>query len=166
MHQLVDHYKQEMKHKTTGSIGASPPTSGMRAEFVRYIRALRNGQPYFLTAQEARWQQSSYAITAIELSQLLPLTGSISFSLNAKAQTACDLVIDLLDAHFDWQGGTRVSLNAGTQTISAAFPLVQGAQGRTACRWNIFLTPTGSKPPTGAGLVQRAAAHRARGSLR
>ena len=139
-----DHYKQESEAQNNWIDWRVSADQRMRAEFVRYIRAVRNGQPYFLTAQQARWQQSSYAITAIELAHLLSLTGSISFSLNVKAQTACDLVVDLLDAHFDWQGGTRVPLNAGTQTISAAFPLVQALKDGTAYRWNIFLTPTGS----------------------
>jgi hypothetical protein len=139
-----DHYKRESEAQNDWIDWRVSSDPRIRAAFVRSVRALRHGQHYFLTAQEEHWQQSPYAITAKDLPALLPLAGPISVSLQAKAPAGCDLVIDLLDEQDQWQGGTRVPVAAGAQTVSAAFPLVQPLKDGSAYRWSLFLTPAGA----------------------
>ena len=138
-----DQYKQESEAKNNWIDWRISADERIRAAFVNDVRKLRNGRPYFLTAQEAHWQQFAYAITASSLPRILPLSGSISVSLNAKAQTPCDMVIDLLDADFQWQGGTRVSITALTQAVNTSFSLVKELHDGGQYRWSIFLTPPG-----------------------
>ena len=139
-----DHYKREREAQNQWidwRISAHPL---IRSAFVSALRTPRNGQPYFLTGQEFQWQQSPYAVTASNLPSLLPLAGTISVSLNVKAQTRCDLVVDLLDQEFHWYGGTRVPVTAGTQTVNANVAPTRLLADGAVYRWSIFLTPTGS----------------------
>jgi hypothetical protein len=139
-----DQYKPEGEAKNSWIDWRVSADQRIRAAFVEDVRRLRDGRFYFLTAQEARWQLSAYAVTAPWLPQILPLTGSLSFSLNAKTKAPCDLVVDLLDANFQWHGGTRKPITATTQTVTVTFPLVGTLRDGALYRWNIFLTPTGS----------------------
>lgn len=139
-----DHYKPEPEAQnqwTDWRISASLP---LRQAFIEYLRTLRDGKRYFLTAQEVQSLQSPYGIAADRLPAIVPLSGEISMSLRAKAAANCDLVIDLLDQSFNWLGGTRVPVSAGTNVIAASFNLVQPLTDGTRYRWSIFLTPTGS----------------------
>jgi hypothetical protein len=138
-----DQYKQEVEARNNWIDWRVSADQRIRAAFVADVRKLRNGRSYFLTAQEAHWQTSAYAISASDLPRILPLTGSVSVSLNAKAQAPCDLVIDLLDPNFQWQGGTRVAITGSAQIVSTSFPLIQALRDGGLYRWSIFLTPTG-----------------------
>jgi hypothetical protein len=138
-----DQYKQEAEAKNSWIDWRVSADQRIRSAFVTAVRKSPNGLPYFLTAQDAHWQHSAYAITASNLRQILPLSGSISVSLQAKTQTNCDLVVDLLNTNYQWQGGTRVAITTRTQAITTAFALVQGLHDGSQYRWSIFLTPTG-----------------------
>lgn len=115
----------------------------LRDAFLDYVRTLRAGQPYFLTAPEAQRELAAYAIVPQTLPQILPLTGTLTVTLQTKTPAACDLAIDLLDETYQWLGGTRVPVAAGLRTYTASFPLTQPLRDGAAYRWSIFLTPTG-----------------------
>lgn len=116
----------------------------LRDAFLDYVRTLRAGQPYFLIACEAQRELTAYAIVPVVLPQILPLTGSITVTLQTKTPTACDLGIDLLDESFQWLGGTRLPVAAGLRTNTASFALTQPLKDGALYRWSIFLTPTGA----------------------
>jgi hypothetical protein len=114
--------------------------------FVRDLYAVGNGnrQTRFLSAQEALCADAPYCIAANELPEILPVSGEIALSLLVTAATTCDLVIDLLDANFGWQGGKRVSISAPGQTVITSFRIDGSLTDQTTYRWSIFLTPTGA----------------------
>ncbi len=75
---------------------------------------------------------------------ILPLSGPVTVSLTAKAATHCDLVVDLLDETFQWYGGTRTPITAGTQAVTLSFAITTPLSNGQMYRWSIFLTPSGS----------------------
>lgn len=142
-----DHYKRESEAQSQfidWRVSANPL---VRNAFVSALRTLRNGQPYFLTAQEFACQQSANCMTAADIPAILPLDGNVTATVNVKAQTACDLVVDLLDQNFAYQGGTRVPVVAGSSTVAATFALNQRLMDGAVYRWSIFLVPTGGVFP-------------------
>ena len=138
-----DHYKPEAEAQSQWVDWRISTHLPIRSAFVEQVRSLRNDRPYFLTAQEFHALDAAYAIVPVSLPQVLPLSGAVSVALEAKATTNCDLVIDLLDQSFNWQGGTRVPVTAGTQSVNTAFNLIQPLADGANYRWSIFLTPTG-----------------------
>lgn len=112
------------------------------AAFVSDLRSIGNGS-YFLTAAETR-RLAPYYIAANYLPEILPVSGEITVSLEVKAGSTCDLVIDLLDENYQWQGGTRVPIGTPGRTITTTFRLNQPLTDRTSYRWSIFLTPPGA----------------------
>ncbi|MGZ8919972.1 MAG: hypothetical protein ACXW3L_03220, partial [Limisphaerales bacterium] len=112
--------------------------SDIRNAFISDLR----GSSHFLDAEYTQ-QLAPYSIRPVELPQVLPVQGVIAVSLKVKAATLCDLVIDILDRDFQWQGGTRVSVDASTQIATASFRLNSALTDRTSYRWSIFLTPPG-----------------------
>jgi hypothetical protein len=139
-----DHYKPEGvagNEWIDWRVSAHPP---IRSAFVKAVRTRRNGQAYFLTAQEAQCLSAPEWIAAEEFPALLPLSSPVTVSLRVKARAPSDLVIDLLDRDFQYQGGTRLTVPAGTNVyrtnLTFPSPLVDGA----TYRWSIFLTPIGS----------------------
>lgn len=139
-----DHYKPETEAQgqwIDWRISAHPV---IRESFVRHLRTRREGTPYFLTAPELDCAQRPDCILADQLPAILPLTGSVTVALTVKAQTNCDLVVDLLDYNFAWKGGTRASVAAGTQSVTLYLTLNEALGDGRAYRWSIFLTPTGS----------------------
>jgi hypothetical protein len=115
----------------------------IRAAFLNDVRALRNGRHYFLAAQGAHWQHSAYALTATNLPVIVPPAGPIPISLSVKAQTNCDLVIDLLDTNFQWQAGIRLPITAGIKSVPAVIRLMMPLHEGSQYWWSIFLTSTG-----------------------
>jgi hypothetical protein len=139
-----DHYKPEAEAQNQWidwRISAHPV---IREAFLEYLRTPWQGRPYFLTAQEFDCQQRPDCITAEHLPGVIPLTGSVMVALTTKAQTNCDLVIDLLDDDFQWQGGTRASVEPGVQSVNAYLTLEHLLLDGKTYRWSIFLTPPGS----------------------
>jgi hypothetical protein len=139
-----DHYKPESEAQGNWidwRISAHLP---LRSAFVEHLRALRDGRPYFLTAQEFHWLQAPFAIVPEHLPAIVPLTGEITVSLRTRAASSCDLVVDLLDESYRWVGGTRVPITTGTNAVVAGFSLVERLVDGRRYRWSIFLTPTGS----------------------
>ena len=137
-----DHYKVEPEQNQwiDWRVSAYAP---VRSAFVDHVRALRNGRPWFLTAQEFAGLQRPDCISDLSLPTLLPVRGTVSLSLLAKAQTNCDLVVNLLDQNLQWQAGTRAPVGAGTQTVELPLRLTQPLVDGATYRWNIFLTATG-----------------------
>jgi hypothetical protein len=137
-----EHYKLEAEQNQwiDWRISAYAP---VRSAFVRHVRALRHGRPWFLTAQEFDGLQRPDCISDLSLPTILPLGGAVSVSLLTKAHTNCDLVVELLDRNRQRQAGARTSVEACTQmvtlTLTLNAPLVDGA----TYRWDIFLTSTG-----------------------
>lgn len=137
-----DHYKLEPEQNQWIDWRVSAYTP-VRSAFVDHVRAPRNGRPWFLTAQEFAGQQRPDCISDLSLPTLLPLSGAVFLSLLIKAQTNCDLVVNLLDQNLQWQAGTRAPVGAGTRTIALPLMLNQPLVDGAAYRWNIFLAPTG-----------------------
>jgi len=137
-----DHYKLEPEQKQwiDWRISEYAP---VRSAFVRQMRTVRSGRPWFLTAQEFDCLQQPDCITEGSLPSILPLTGPVTLSLFTKAHTNCDLVADLLDQNLQWQAGTRVSLNAGTQAVALNLTIDHSLVDGATYHWNIYLTPTG-----------------------
>ena len=138
-----DHYKREGEAQSQFVDWRASANPLVRNAFVEAVRTLRNGQSYFLTAQEFRATQNANSLVAASVPAILPLSGSVTTVLNVKAQVACDLEVDLLDQNFVFKGGTRISVAAGTSTVSASFALNEALIDGTQYRWSIFLTPTG-----------------------
>jgi len=139
-----DHYKPEAEAQgqwIDWRISAHP---ALRESFVTHLRTPRQGRPYFLAAQEFDCLARADCITADNMPRVLPLTGSVLVSLTAKAQTNCDLVVDVLDDGFQWHGGARMAVTGGTQTASIYLTLNQPLSDGLTYRWSIFLTPPGS----------------------
>lgn len=138
-----DELKREsiaQNHLIDWRVSATPE---IRAPFLHDLSATSvGGQPWFLTAQDTQ-TLVPYFISAKYLPDILPVAGQVNVSLEVKATAPCDLVIDLLDENFVWQGGTRVSITAPRQTVTTSFRLVQALTDQTSYRWSIFLTPTG-----------------------
>jgi hypothetical protein len=139
-----DHYKREAEAQNEWidwRISANP---SVRKAFVTHVSKRRDNQLYFLTAEQVDCSRRPNCIAADRLPRILPLTGTLTVSLTAKAAANCDLVVDLLDDSFHWYGGTRAAITVGTQTVSVSFAInVPLNQGETY-RWSIFLTPSGS----------------------
>lgn len=136
-----DEYKREsvaQNNLIDWRVSANPQIC---AAFVSDLRSIGNGS-YFLTAQETR-QLAPYYVVANDLPEILPMSGDITVSLEVKAVSDCDLVIDLLDENFQWQGGTRVQILTPGQTVTTTFQLNQ-LTDRLSYRWSIFLTPNGA----------------------
>jgi hypothetical protein len=110
--------------------------------FVSDVRA-SGSSSNFLTANETM-RLLPYYIAGRSLPNILPVGGSVTVSLDVAAATACDLVIDLLDDNFKWQGGKRVPVGGPAQTITTSFTLAHVLTDLTGYRWSIFLTPRGS----------------------
>ena len=138
-----DHYKREGEAQNQFVDWRASANPLVKNAFVSAIRTLRSGQPYFLTAPEFNAAQNAYSIIPSELPAILPLSGNVSALLKVTAQTACDLEVDLLDQTFNFKGGTRIAIPAGTSTVPVSFALNQTLIDGTAYRWSIFLTPTG-----------------------
>jgi len=139
-----DHYKRESEAQgqwIDWRISASAP---VRAAFISEVRAPRNGRPWFLGAQDLACLESRDCILDNGLPPILPLSGSVTVGLIVEARTGCDLVVDLLDQRFKWQGGTRAPVAAGTSALTLSFQLNQPLKHGKTYRWSIFLTPTGS----------------------
>lgn len=138
-----DHHKRESEAQNQFIDWRASANPLVRSAFVGAVRTLRNGQPYFLTAQEFNSTQAANSLVAADVPGILPLSGSVTAVLNVKAESGCDLEVDLLDQNFVFKGGTRIPVAAGTSTVLASFalnqPLIDGSQ----YRWSIFLTPTG-----------------------
>jgi hypothetical protein len=139
-----DHYKPEAEaqHEWIDWRVSADPV--IREAFVKHLRRPLQNRPYFLTAPNFACAARADCIVAEDLPHLLPLTGSVQLSLTTKAQAACDLVVDLLDDQFQWQGGTRTAVLAGTQSVALHFTLNRPLMDGLTYRWSIFLTPTGS----------------------
>ncbi len=138
-----DHYKREAEAQNQLVDWRASANPLVRNAFVSSLRTLRGGQPYFLTAQEFGATQNANNIVATEIPAILPLSGNVAMTLNVKAQSACDLEVDLLDQNFNFKGGTRIPVGAETSTVPVSFPLNQSLIDGSAYRWSIFLTPTG-----------------------
>ena len=138
-----DHFKREAEAQWQFVDWRASENPLVRDSFLRALRTLRNGQPYFLSASDVAWSQSPSAILPKSLPAILPLTGNLAATVEVKAETACDLVIDLLDQNFLFHGGTRLHVSAGVSTVSATFPLIRDLVDGARYRWSIFLTPTG-----------------------
>ena len=138
-----DHFKSESEVQGQFVDWRASANPLVRGAFVAALRTLRDGQPYFLTAQEFNCLHVTDCIVPISLPAVLPLNGNVAVHLKVKAQQACDMEIDLLDQNFAFQGGTRVALAAGTSTISTTFALNQPLVDGATYHWSIFLTPTG-----------------------
>src|SRR5207247_1474762 len=111
-----DHYKPEAEAGYQWIDWRISAQSVIREAFVEHLLKPRQGQPYFLTGQDFYCLHHADCIRADRLPGILPLTGAVMLSLTTKAQTNCDLVVDLLDFDFRWQSGTRASVAAGTQS--------------------------------------------------
>lgn len=138
-----DHYKPEAEIQfdwVDWRISAHPV---IREAFLHHLRAPRQGRPYFLTAQTMDCAQKSNCILDAALPRLVPLSGSVQVDLITRAQAPCELVVDLLDQNYQWQGGTRVAVAAGQQASTSFFTLHQPLVDGQTYRWSIFLTPTG-----------------------
>lgn len=116
-------------------------TTQIRNAFVSDLRAAGLGT-IFLTANDLAGL-GPYYIEAKSLPTILPVSGSINVSLDVKAEAACDLVIDLLDENYQWQGGTRMQIMTPGGPITTSFRLAQPLTDTTSYRWSIFLTPSG-----------------------
>jgi hypothetical protein len=138
-----DHYKREGEAQNQFIDWRATSNSLVRAEFVTALNAMRSGQRYFLSAQDFAMLRAPNGLTAVELPAILPLNGTVSVTMNVRAQAACDLEVDLLDQDDVFQGGTRLSVPAGTSVAHASFPLIQSLKDGSKYRWSIFLTPTG-----------------------
>ena len=139
-----DHYKPEAEARydwIDWRISAHPV---IREAFVEHLRRLRKGRHYFLTAQEFDCSSRADCVMADDLPRVLPLTGSVMVSLTTKARSNCDLVVDVLDDQFQWQGGARAAVAAGTQSVALYLTLDRPLTDGLTYRWSIFLTPTGS----------------------
>lgn len=112
------------------------------AAFVSDLRTAGLGSN-FLTANETM-RLAPYYIAGRDLPEILPTSGAIEVSLEVGAATACDIVVDLLDDNFNWQGSTRVPVGVAAQTITTSFTLAHVLTDFTGYRWSIFLTPRGS----------------------
>ena len=138
-----DHYKREGEAQNQFVDWRASANPLVRNAFLSAIRTLRSGQPYFLTAHEFNATQNANSIIPVEIPAILPLTGNVTALLKVTAQNACDLEVDLLDQTYSFQGGTRISVAAGTSTVPVSFTLNQALTDGAAYRWSIFLTPTG-----------------------
>jgi len=138
-----DEYKQESEARNSWIDWRISANARVRSAFVRDVRALRNGRPYFLTADEALCVNSPYCIGGFNLPVILPISGEITVSLDVKAETNCDLVVDLLDSDYQWRGGGRVSIVAPGQIATVRFVMKAPLQINKSYRWSIFLTPQG-----------------------
>ena len=138
-----DHYKREGEAQNQFVDWRASANPLVRNAFLSAIQTLRNGQPYFLTAHEFNAAKNANSIIPTDLPALLPLTGNVSAVLKVTAQDACDLEVDLLDQAFNFKGGARFAIPAGTSTVPVSFVLNQVLIDGTPYRWSIFLTPTG-----------------------
>ena len=160
-----DHYKREGEAQNLFVDWRASANPMVKNAFVSALRTLRSGQPYFLTAQEFNATQNAYSIIPSELPAILPLSGNVNVLLKVTAQSACDLEVDLLDQAFNFKGGHRIAVPAGTSTVPVSFALNQSLIDGTAYRWSIFLTPTGGTfvnalaRHTGPDPVARAIGH-------
>jgi hypothetical protein len=138
-----DEYKKEgviQGHWIDWRVSVNP---AIRSAFVKDLRALHNGRSYFLEANDLLREDALYCISAYNLPSVVPLAGDITTSLSVKTATDCDLVVDLLDETFHWQGGGRVPVSASGQIARVRFPLVAPLDPSKNYRWSIFLAPTG-----------------------
>ena len=117
-------------------------TAEIRNAFVADLRAAGLGTN-FLTADQTMLL-APYSVAAKYLPEVLPVSGNVNVALDVKAEAACDLVIDLLDEDFRWQGGTRLAISTPGQTVTTSFPIAHSLTDTVAYRWSIFLTPHGS----------------------
>jgi hypothetical protein len=138
-----DHYKIESEAQSQWIDWRVSACPQLRDAFLDFVRAPRDGLPYFLTAPEAQRELAPYAIVPITLPHVLPLNGALNLTLATKVPAGCDLVMDLLDETYQWFGGTRVAVAAGQRTNAASFALVQPLRDGAQYRWSIFLTPSG-----------------------
>jgi hypothetical protein len=101
-----DHYKLEPEQQQwiDWRISAYTP---VHSSFVRQVRSLREGRTWFLTAQEFDCLQRPDCVADHSLPAILPLAGPVTLSLFTKAQTNCDLVVELLDQNFQSQVAHR-----------------------------------------------------------
>ena len=139
-----DHYKREGEAQNQFVDWRASGNPLVKNAFVSAIRTLRSGQPYFLTAHEFNATQNVHSIVPSELPAILPLNGTVNVLLKVTAQNACDLEVDLLDQAFNFKGGHRIAVPAGTSTVPVSFALNQSLIDGTPYRWSIFLTPTGA----------------------
>ncbi len=137
-----DHYKfeQDQQQWIDFRFSAYEP---IRAAFLQHVRTLRNGWPWFLTAQEFDAMYKSDSVTERNVPSLLTLSGVIDLSLFVKASTDCDLVVDLLDPHGGRRAGTRHPVMAGSNVIDLSLTLDPPLADSETYHWDIFLTPTG-----------------------
>ncbi len=138
-----DHYKREGEAQNQFVDWRASANPLVRNAFLSAIQTLRSGQPYFLTAHEFNAIQNANSLIPTDLPAILPLTGNVSTVLKVTAQNACDLEVDLLDQSFNFKGGTRIAVPAGTTTVPVSFALNQTLVDGIPYRWSIFLTPTG-----------------------
>lgn len=138
-----DEYKRESVARNNLIDWRVSANSEIRAAFVGDLRSVGGERPYFLTAEDTKRLLPFY-ISANSLPHILPVAGTINVSLEVKTAGPCDLVIDLLDEGFQWQGGTRVPLTPPGGMVSTSFQLNQPLTDRTSYRWSIFLTPRGA----------------------
>jgi len=138
-----DHLKPEAEARGQWIDWRISAWAPVRSAFIDEIRALRDGRPWFLTAQDFECSQQPSCIKDDGLPAILPLTGSVAVGLIVKVHPECDLVVDLLDQQFQWQGGTRAPVTAGTTALMLSFLLIKPLVAGATYRWSIFLTPPG-----------------------
>lgn len=138
-----DHYKPEagaQGHWIDWRISENPVVC---EAFVKHLQRQRHGRQYFLTAKELECRHPAHCIAAVNVPRFLPLAGAVTVSLITKTAVSCDLVVDLLDENFLWQGGTRASVATGTQVVTLSFIINSPLTDGQTYRWSIFLTSTG-----------------------
>jgi hypothetical protein len=136
-----DHYKLEGEQAEwiDWRISAPPP---VRSAFVQHVRTLRNGEPYFLTAQDLPCEQSVYCVRALDLPALLPVTGLITASFIVRSPTPAALHVGLLDENGGRCGGAVALITNANQTVTLTFPLQHRLADGATYRWGISLLPT------------------------
>jgi hypothetical protein len=116
----------------------------VRSAYVRAMRTLRDGRPWFLTAQEIGVLQEPFSVTDVGIPSVLPITGSVTLSLYVQAESACELSVELLDGSQQRKASHREALEAGSRVITVSVeidqPLVDGA----AYHWTVCLAQPGS----------------------
>jgi len=140
-----DHYKLEPEQAEWIDWRISSPSS-VRVAFMKHVRTLRGGQPYFLAAQELECLRSPYCITALDLPSLLPLTGSIKATFVVHSPTPAVLNVGLADQHGVPCGGTFAFVTDPIQTVTVAFPLQRTLTDGVPYRWRIALLSIDPNP--------------------
>jgi hypothetical protein len=137
-----DHYKLEPEQQQwiDWRISAYAP---VRSAFLRQVRTLRQGRPWFLTAADFDAWQRLDSVTDIGLPAVLPLGRPVALSSFIQVHTNCDLVAELLDQNLTWRAGARASLAAGTQAVNLTVLLPQSVDDGAFYHWNVFLTTPG-----------------------